>query len=507
MYFTDSLKFVLSQCRASNRLRLFAQEHPAFLLAVSLLVGVNTVLFWQFPWNILFFSTWVGFLFLIKKGHFIAPALVIGSCTWLLYRSAPLIPQETPRKGIFCPQSMQPHRSPFQEAILYKGTLAIEEGIFPCTIYMQMQHRMQADSIYLVEGMLSSQGAYQYILKLRHAQPIHKTYNFIEKRYLWKKKFYRFLKTCLSEESAAFFYSFLTGHPTERLLRYEFQKLGLQHILAISGFHFGLLIQSVSFILAVFLSARKKAMVLLFVANGYFLFVGNLVAVERSWMMALLYLGARLLHKTPSPLNILGVAMSLEIACHPLIVQDVAFQLSFSSCAGIFLLYPVLEKKLQSILPKRSSKEFEALSLISKCFAPLSSFLRQSLSLNVSVTMALFPLLLHHFHQIPLLSLFYNLFFPLLITLVTILFFISIGAFILFPIWAEFFFQFTDKTLQTILSFTKYPPSNLDFYLMVPSVPDPWLPVYMVCLFGAAIFLNDLKTSSAFELRKSQIFQ
>jgi competence protein ComEC len=161
-------------------------------------------------------------------------------------------------------QSLKVQPSPFHKSYLYKGTIMqlTSEGVIdhnlPCSIYLPFKkNRPKANCDYRIKGTLVRTGNYHYILKPDKNSlwsPIENTWNLAEWRFKAKEKVKSLLKKEISSnKSASFLTALATGDIDERSLTLEFNKLGIQHILAISGFHFALIAAFLSFFLKRFL--------------------------------------------------------------------------------------------------------------------------------------------------------------------------------------------------------------------------------------------------------------
>lgn len=392
--------------------RLFWRKNPALLLAISLLLGASSYLYLHSP---LYFAGFLLYLALLNKPTFFraaAFALLGAGYAFFLYRNAPELPTPKRIQGIFSISSVQPHQSPFQRGVMYRGTLNLPHAI-PCSISIPDQGRPLAECDYWVDGTLLQRGRYEYVFKPKEWRPLENTWSLAEIRYRFKERFRAFLqKTISSPQAASLLGSLITGDVEDRMLRYQFGRVGLQHLLAISGFHFGVLIAFFSLFLGLFLPERIKLWTLLAALTAYFLFVGSAPAVLRSFITALLYIAGKLIRRQPSGLNLLGCSILLETICNPLVGSQIGFQLSFTSCAGLLLFIPSFERILYQLLPKRSSTELSQMSPLSPFGYLLSSFLRKNIALALAINISLLPLLLYHFHSFPFLSLIYNLFSP-----------------------------------------------------------------------------------------------
>src|SRR3989344_3512270 len=339
----------------------FWQKNPALLYGVTLLIGSSSALFWPFPWNFLFPFLWSLYLFFQGKTPLF---LLLGAAalySHLLYK--PIIDPREEKGVYFATQSLQPYTSPFKKGFVYKGSLFLSEGRIPCTIYCYSKDHPPGDCDYILSGKISPKRPYDLFFKPQKWTPVKKSFSLAQLRYKAKKKFALFLqKKIPSKKASSFLSSLITGNVENRSLQYEFTRLGLQHILAISGFHFGVLIALSSFFLNFLLPKRYTSFLLLIAINAYFLFVGSLPSVQRSWAAANLYILSQILRRNTSGLNLLGAALLLEVIINPLVSSKIGFQLSFASCFGILLLYPLLEKNL---FPKHSFPDLLELGFFS----------------------------------------------------------------------------------------------------------------------------------------------
>ncbi len=461
----------------------FWEQNPALLTALSLLIGTSSALFWPFPFSGIWPSLWCLYLLVLRK--WTGPLFLLGA---LLYGHF-LIPQvEEGNVAYFSPSSLKPHQSPFTKGLLYQGTLTMKNSrpIPCCVLHPLTKDYPKADCAYILKGKLKKRGDASYFFQAKEWIPVEKTWRFAELRFQMKERLRQFLDQKFEgPRVATFLSSLLTGDVEDRSLRYEFGKLGLQHILAISGFHFAILIAFSSFFLNLFLPHKWKILFLLFAINAYFLFVGNIPAVQRSYLSALFFLIGKLGNRLSSSLNLLGSALLIEVLLNPYVSPNLGFQLSFLSCAGLLLLRPLFLPLTTRIFPKYDPS---SLTLFAKHGYLLTSFLREALAITLAVNTALLPILLFYFHTFPLLSLLYNLFFPFLVGIALFLLLLSLLTHFLFPLLSIPLFSLTDFFTKQLLDLTAYPPLFLDYSIHLQSIPAWVIPPYLFALFCISLF-------------------
>lgn len=451
------------------------------MFGISLLVGTSSYLFWEPPWNWAWPLLWG--LYLVWQRLWAPLLLIVGGVaySWSIYANVP-----EGNVGYFSIQSLQPHQSPFEKGLIYKGTLYVDGKQIPCAVLQHFgENHPKANCDYLLQGKLKQRGPYEYLFRAKTWIPVEKTRSFAEFRFQMKEQFRHFLDQKFQRPRVALFLgSLITGDVEDRSLRYEFGRVGVQHILAISGFHFAILIAFCSFFIGLFLTHRWKIIALLLAINGYFLFVGAVPAVERSWLTAMFYLIGQLMGRHSSGLNLLGMSLLIEITFDPLVSTQIGFQLSFLSCMGILLFHPLFKPLAHFLFPKHDPRK---LSPLAQHGYLISSFWREALSLTLGVNTALFPLILHHFHYFPLLSLLYNLFFPLLVSMALFGLLVSLLTHLLCPPLSLLFFSTTDFFTAQLLDIASYPPLLLDFSIRVHDFPAWIIPLYLFALFSLSI--------------------
>ncbi len=412
------------------------------------------------------------------------PLLVIGIFTGIvagiLLKTGVIYSSPPPSKVIFKVAEVRRHSTPFKSCLLYRGTV---NGV-PCSIYHpHSKKRPLAHQHYeLKGGELVQNGPYHYIYRGNKATtwtPIEGTSSLAEWRFGLKERVRKFVKERYSDKSVFYLVSaLLTGNMESRFLKFQFGKVGLQHLLAISGFHFALLAMLLGVILKPLLPLRIRCVMLIILLSAYFLYMGGAPSISRAWIGVLIYLIGVLFYYRPTALSALGCAAISAIIFNPLVLTQVGFQLSFGATLGILLYYRPIERGLRRLLPSRRLKELTELSLLEKHMVFITTYIRKVSALSAAVLLYTLPLLLYHFHTFPLLSILYNSFFPLAFSLLILT--------LLTPL--------TAPLASALISLIECAPMRYNFSLTLAHFPTPALLslLALISLSGAALHIKSL---------------
>jgi competence protein ComEC len=465
----------------------FWNAHPALYVGLALLLGAAAASDWH--WGLLLA---LSALLLARPP---AACVLLAACAFFYVRALhpphEALPRPVESTALFSPSSLTIHSSPFQRSYLYQGTLAAchtASGAvlhnLPCRIFLPLTaERPPADADYILSGSLIQKRSGAYLFKPTAWRPLPNTLSFAEWRFRAKEAAHAYFKNHFSHErSASFLAALATGDLDDRTLSYEFGNLGLQHILAISGFHFALVAAFLGSLFRLVLPRKGAAALLIALLSAYWFFLGNTPSIQRAWVAITIVLLGRILELRSNGLNALGVGLIVEILLDPLCVSRRGFQLSFLAAAAILLLYKEMDRFLEILLPKRSLEAAVRLPFLHQHLYILTSLIRQSLALNLSVHLAAIPTLLYLYHTFPWLSLIYNLFFP---------FWVSVSmALLLLGLLLPGIHAINNTFTFYLLELTAHPLPLLGGHMRVPHFPFSLLVAILSSLFLFGVFLR-----------------
>ena len=125
-----------------------------------------------------------------------------------------------------------------------------------------------------------------------------------------------------------------------------FKKLGVAHILSVSGYHVGVL-AGLLILLMLPMHLPRWLRVLLegVILALYSLLAGGNAPIIRAALLLMLREVTRLMHRQPGPLHLLCVAAAVQLAFSPAQLTSASFQLTYCAMLGLLLIYPRLRKR------------------------------------------------------------------------------------------------------------------------------------------------------------------
>lgn len=509
----------------SNSLLNFWCCHPALLYGLAFLLGIFSSLSGSFlvllPITALL-SPFLFAAFYLKKRETIPPLFLLLftlSAAYLYAYSNHQLPT-LPPDGIaglakLTIKSIALQPTPFGKNWCYRcevkqffptGKSASIASSTPCFVILPATssggERPLANCDYWVEGKLKQTQRGSYMLKISSKSRWHRipgSWSLAERRYAWKVKVARWLDAQFSNRATATFLAgLMTGEFDDYWMKQQFGRFGLQHLLAISGFHFAIVALFLSIGLQFILPASIRSIPLLVCLGAYCFFLGPQPSILRAWMMCSLALVGGLIEKKSNALNLLGIALLLILGWDPLLSLELGFQLSFAITGAILLFYSPALAFCESLLPKRRLSDALQMDGWNQHAYCILAFFRQGLALTLAINMVAFPLTLYYFQLFPWMSLLYNLFFPFLASVSLCL--LLLGSMVTWVPFAGGIIHFlNDHYTFFLLQLTEQTPLEVDHYLKVHPFHSGWIILYLCITYLWGIVLKERADRSQIE--------
>ncbi|MBU9713384.1 DNA internalization-related competence protein ComEC/Rec2 [Evansella tamaricis] len=275
------------------------------------------------------------------------------------------------------------------------------------------------------------------------------------------------LKKMENQETAAMMIALVYGDrsfiPQERLS--DYQKLGILHLLAVSGLHVGLVTFSLYYFLVRLGLTREKASILLILILPFYIMIaGGAPSVARASVMCMIFLFFSIWKKKVTALTILSLVCISLLIYDPYLIFHLGFQLSFLTSFALLVSNRLLNGKNNMVILLKVT------------------FVAQLISL---------PLTLYHFFEVSLLTLPVNLLFIPFISM----FFLPLSFFTVFllqviPFMGEVSFYLAANLLEIMHSIMDFILSS-NGLMVVFGQPSPTMMIFLFIVILMLFFALD----------------
>ncbi len=174
-----------------------------------------------------------------------------------------------------------------------------------------------------------------------------------------------------------------------------YSNTGVVHIIAISGLHIGVIYSALLMFFSLFKSSKAKRiiepLIILSLIWLFTLIAGAAPSVLRAAVMFTFILAGKFLGKTGNIYNTLAASAFVLLFLNPFYLWDIGFQLSYTAVFSIVIFF----SSVKGLLYFRNR---------------FLRWLWQLCAVSLSAQIFTLPLVIYHFHQLPLLFLVSNLF-------------------------------------------------------------------------------------------------
>lgn len=247
-----------------------------------------------------------------------------------------------------------------------------------------------------------------------------------------------------------------------------YRNLGIMHLIAMSGFHIGIVLGALEIIFK-FIKIPKviRRVTSIFITYVYIWLVGLPVAALRAFIMASCQLLAFLMKKKYSALSSLKLSALIILILNPYNIASSSFWMSYMAVLGILLFY------------KRYDYFFKR------------NFLMKSFGVSLGVFVALAPVMAYFFYEINFLSIVSNVVLVPIYSIAIILAFVNIFT----PLGI-----LVKPSIEVLLMFTDFISNLIELNLKIP-VPKPSLAYIFILYLGLFFIVNDISLKK-YELNK-----
>ena len=229
-----------------------------------------------------------------------------------------------------------------------------------------------------------------------------------------------------------------------------FKRLGIAHILSVSGYHVGVLAMLLTALLTPLSLPRSLRVLLLSILLAlYAMLTGAAPPVIRAGLLLLLREAGKLRHRRNLPLHLLCLSAACQLIFNPMQLFGPSFQLTYSAMLGLVLVHPRLREACH---PSR----------------PWMNWFWQGFSASLAVQLGLLPSQMYWFCGFQLASIVLNVFVMALMSFVMALYWLTL-ALLPIPIVREVFGALTGTLTNWMLAGIRWLASVIGYSLWTPA--------------------------------------
>ena len=243
----------------------------------------------------------------------------------------------------------------------------------------------------------------------------------------------------------------------------SFKISSLSHILAVSGMQVTYIITAMYFIFNNLLGKRKTKIVIIIILIFYTILTGFSPSIVRASIMGILIMGAGLFYRKNDIWNSIAISLLLMLIYNPFLITNVGLQLSYLGTIGIILLNKTFLRIFNKIRFEKYILNRKIINIVSKII--------EILTVTISASVVVFPIMLYNFNLFGTYFLITNLFASIIIGPITIFgTVIVIISFVFLKIGKllSVILEISLNTLVFVSNFSKLPFSKI--YITTPKI-------------------------------------
>ncbi len=213
---------------------------------------------------------------------------------------------------------------------------------------------------------------------------------FLKKLYVVRKNFETAVQRTLPEPESSLGIGILIGSKQGfgKDLINDFAKVGITHIIALSGYNVTIIIIFLTDILLGLISRKKIFILSIILIGGFVAMTGAASSVIRAAIITLLIAFGKTIGRRADMTNLILLSAATMVAINPFVLRfDTGFQLSFLAFTGLVYFSPIVEKIF--------SKKF---------FKAWPNFIKSAVTETMSAQIFVLPLILSTFGLISIIA-------------------------------------------------------------------------------------------------------
>ncbi|HYF02137.1 MAG TPA: ComEC/Rec2 family competence protein, partial [Patescibacteria group bacterium] len=217
----------------------------------------------------------------------------------------------------------------------------------------------------------------------------------------WRKEvtdnIFKKLAQLYPEQTIGILYALITGDKTfiTQEVRQSYSLAGTSHLLAVSGFHVGIIATGIFLLLGFLKKPWLKFFIFLIVLSAFIILTGLQPSAIRSGTMAVLIIWSVTLQRRPNLANIAAISTLFILLLKPNFLISASFQMSIGAILGIALLYNPVRDFFKRIFSKENI---------------FLDYILNSFSVTLAASIAVVPIVAYYFKTVTFISPLTNIF-------------------------------------------------------------------------------------------------
>jgi len=246
-------------------------------------------------------------------------------------------------------------------------------------------------------------------------------------------------------------------------IKEAFSKIGVMHVLAVSGLHVGFIIIIFSTLFRLLRVPFQINNILTICCILFYMFiVGFMPPVVRASITSVLYLMGIILHRQSNLINLIATAALIILLINPLQLYQASFQLSFIAVVSIVYLYRILKNVFNKFSWTYHFKKFK-----------ISNYFFQLFLVSLAASCGTMPLIIFYFEKLPLMAMFINILVIPLVGIIIALGFVYAAIVFVYPPLADLIASSNDMLLTFLI----------EFITKLAEFPFSYIPIYGLNFF------------------------